>query len=132
MSMHSLRRRHGARLFLAMILLIPVAFACATVPPPTDAVNAARIAIMEATRADAEPHARLEMHMAREHLAQAESAMKSGQNEQARELAEKALAEATLAEAKAESAAAQRNVTQIREDIATLRREIDRASGEGR
>lgn len=130
--MQSLRRNHDARPFFSMALLLPIALACATVPPPTDAVNAARIAITEATQADAEPHARLEMHLAREHLAQAEAAMKAGENEQARELAEKALAEATLAEAKAESTAAQRNVTQIREDIATLRREIDRASGEGR
>jgi hypothetical protein len=114
------------------LVSVPFALACATVPPPTDAVSAARIAIAEATQADAEPHARLELHMAREHLGQAEAAMKNEQNEKARELAEKALVEAELAEAKAGSAAATRNVAQIREDIATLRREIDRASGQNR
>lgn len=127
--MQSSRRVRRAHPFFLTLLPLSVAFACATVPPPTDTVNAARIAITEATQADAEPHARLELHLAREHLAQAEAAMEAEQNEKARELAEKALVEAQLAEAKAGSAEAQRTVTQIREDIATLRREIDRASG---
>jgi uncharacterized protein (DUF3084 family) len=132
MYMSSSWREHRARFVPLVLISTPLAFACATVPPPTDTVGAARIAIAEATQADAEPHARLELHMAREHLAQAEAAMEREENEKARELAEKALVEAELAEAKAESAAAKRNVAQIREDIATLRREIDRASGENR
>lgn len=122
-------RVQRAHLLFLTFLPISVSFACATVPPPTDTVNAARIAITEATQADAEPHARLELHMAREHLAQAEAAMEAKENEKARELAEKALVEAQLAEAKAGAAEAQRNVTQIREHIVALRREIDRASG---
>lgn len=125
-------RTSGARLFFWIPLLAVFALGCATVPPPTDTVNAARIKIGEATQADAEPHARLELHMAREHLAQAEAAMDAEENEKARELAEKALVEAELAEARAESAAAQRNVVEIRTHIDTLRREIDRATGGSR
>jgi hypothetical protein len=112
----------------APLLALPFALACATVPPPTDTVNAAETSITKAQQADAEPVARLELHMAREHLEQAKAAMEDGRNEEARELAEKALVEAELAEARASSARAQRNVAEIRETIATLRREIDRAT----
>lgn len=122
------RNRPGALL----LLLAPAALACATVAPPEDTVQAARIAITEATQADAEPHARLELHLAREHLAEAERAMADERYAAARQAAEKALVEAELAEAKADSARAQRNVSDIRETIATLRQEIERAAPEGR
>jgi hypothetical protein len=107
---------------------LPLAFACATATPPTDTINAAETSITEAQQADAEPVARLELHMAREHLAQAKAAVEAERYDEARELAEKALVEAQLAEARADSARAQRNVAEIRETIATLRREIDRAT----
>jgi hypothetical protein len=115
-----------------LALVTPLAFACATVPPPTDTIAAAEQAIVEATEADAEPQARLEMHLAREHLDKARAAMEEERNEAARELAEKALVEAELAEAKANSANAQRNVEDIRDHIATLRREIERMPGTSR
>jgi hypothetical protein len=100
--------------------------ACASVPPPTDTIRAAEQAIDEATRADAEPHARLELHMAREHLEEARDLVDAERYDPARRLAEKALVEAQLAEAKANSARAQRNAEELREHITTLRREIDR------
>jgi hypothetical protein len=115
-----------------LALLAPLALACATVGPPTDTVNAADRAITEAEQADAEPHARLEMHLAREHLEKSRVAMEDERYVDARELAEKALAEAELAEARANSARAQRNVEEIRDHIATLRREIERTSGTSR
>jgi hypothetical protein len=65
---------------------------------------------------------------AREHLAAAQTSLEKKRYGEARDLAEKALVEAQLAEAKANSARAQRNVTEIREHIATLRREIENAS----
>jgi tetratricopeptide (TPR) repeat protein len=113
-------------------LLAPFAFACATATPPTETLGAAERSIAEATQNDAEPYARLEMHLAREHEAQAQAAMAAERYDEARELAEKALVEAELAEAKANSMRAQQNVTEIREHIATLQREIDRASETGR
>jgi tetratricopeptide (TPR) repeat protein len=121
---------HTPRRFLRapLILALPFAFACATVTPPTDTINAAEQSITKATQADAEPYARLELHMAREHLDQANAAMEKERYQEARELAEKALVEAELAEAKANSAQATRNVAEIREHIATLRREIDRST----
>jgi Domain of unknown function (DUF4398) len=115
-----------------LVLLTPLAFACATVTPPTDTINAADRAIVEATQADAEPHARLEMHLAREHVEKARVAVKEERYAEARELAEKALVEAELAEAKANSVRAQRNVREIRDHIATLQREIERESGRSR
>lgn len=115
-----------------LVFLTLFAFACATVTPPADTINAADRAIVEATQADAEPHARLEMHLAREHVEQARAAVKEERYAEARELAEKALVEAELAEAKANSARAQENVEEIRDHIATLQREIERASGSNR
>jgi len=114
------------------LALAPLALACATVPPPISTVSAAEQALREATEADAESHARLEMHLAREHVEQARAAMDQERNAEARELAEKALVEAELAEAKANSARAERNLEEIRDHVATLRREIDRASGASR
>ena len=108
-------------------LLIPFAFACATVQPPTDMISAAERSIGEATQNDAEPYARLHLHLAREHLGEARVAMEEERNKEARELAEKAMVESELANAKANSIRAQRNVTEIRDHIATLRREIERA-----
>ena len=105
-----------------------LALACATVAPPTDTISAAEKSITQAAQADAEPHARLELHLAREHLTQARAAMESERYEEARELAEKAVVEAELAEARANSARALRNVSEIREHIVTLQREIDRSS----
>jgi len=115
-----------------LIVLAPLALACATVTPPTDVLNAAERSIAEATQVDAEPHARLEMHLAREHLAQARTALEAERYEAARDLAEKALVEAELAAAKANALRARQNVSEIREHIATLRREIDRAAGSAR
>jgi len=117
---------------VSLVLLTPLALACATVPPPTDTINAANRAIIEATQANAEPYARLEMHLAREHTEQANAAMKAGRHAEARDLAEKALVEAELAEAKAAAARATQNVEEIRDYIAMLKREIGRASGAGR
>jgi DNA repair exonuclease SbcCD ATPase subunit len=125
MEVTSMKRSSLCGLLLA--LLAPLAFACASVPPPTDTINAADRAIAEAAQADAEPHARLEMHLARENLEKARAAVDDDRNAEARELAEKALVEAELAEARARSARARANVAEIRDHIEMLRREIDRA-----
>jgi len=111
-----------------LAFLTPLAFACASAAPPTDTIRAADQVITEAIQSDAGPHARLEMHLAREHLAEARTAMGEERYDAARELAEKALVEAELAEAKAESARARRNVEEIRDHVATLRDELERAS----
>lgn len=115
-----------------LVFLIPLALACATVTPPTDTISAADRSITDATQADAEPIARLDLYLAREHLAQARTAMDAKRYEEAREYAEKSLVESELAETKANAIRAQRNVAEIHEDVATLRREIERASGTSR
>jgi hypothetical protein len=112
--------------FVPIPLALLGALACASVPPPTDSVRAAEKAIEVATQADAEPHARLELHLAREHVTEARAMMEDERYVEARQLAEKAQVEAELAEAKARSVRARRNVEEIQEHIATLRREIDR------
>ncbi len=119
------RPRPSCALLSVMTLF---SLACATGTPPTDTIGAAERSITEAVQADAEPYARLELYLAREHLAAAQTSLEKERYDEARDLAEKALVEAQLAEAKANSARAQRNVTEIREHIATLRREIENAS----
>ena len=119
---------NGTRSLGAVLVFLAVLVCgCASVSPPTDTVQSAERAIDRATQADAEPHARLELHLAREHLDQARKAMEKERYDEARELAERALVEAELAEAKANSARARRNVAEIREHITTLRREIERS-----
>jgi type IV pilus biogenesis protein CpaD/CtpE len=117
---------------ISLCVLAPFALACASVPPPTETVDAAEKSILEATQSDAEPFARLEMHQAREHLTQAQSEVAQERFAAARESAEKALVEAELAKAKADAVRAERNADEIREHVATLQREIERSSQLGR
>lgn len=120
------RERSTGFSFLSLSLLL-AAVSCATVAPPTDTIRAAEKAIDEATQADAQPHARLELHLARENVTKARALLDDEERYvEARRLAERALVEAELAHAKANSAHARRNADEIREHIATLRREIDR------
>lgn len=119
---------NGTRsLSAALVFPAVLVCGCASVPPPTDTVQSAERAIVRATQADAEPHARLDLHLAREHLDKARKAMEKERYDEAREFAERALVEAELAEAKANAARARHNVAEIREHIATLRREIERS-----
>lgn len=111
--------------FFSLSLLLAT-LSCATVAPPTDTIRAAEKAIDEATQADAQPYARLDLHLARENLTKARALVDEERYVEARRLAERALVEAELAHAKANSANAQRNADEIREHVATLRREIDR------
>jgi hypothetical protein len=100
--------------------------ACASVPPPTETIAAANLALDKAEQADAQRDARLEVYQAREKLEAAQRAVDRKENLEARRLAETALVDAQLAEARADAARAQRNVAEIRRNIEALQSETER------
>lgn len=101
--------------------------ACASVPPPTETISAAELALGKAEQADAQRYASLEVYQAREKLESAKRAIEKDENLDARRLAETALVDAQLAEAKADAARAQRNVAEIRSNIDALQGETERS-----
>ena len=103
--------------------------ACASVPPPTETIAEANLALGKAEQADAQRDARLQVYQAREKLQEAQRAVDRKENLQARRLAESALVEAQLAEATADAARAQRNVAEIRRNIEALQSETERSLG---
>jgi multidrug resistance efflux pump len=112
---------------LTGIAAVAALAACASVPPPTETISAAELALRRADEVDAQRYARLEVYQAREKLEQAKGAVDREQNLEARRLAEESLVEAQLAEAKADAARAERNAEEIRKNIETLESETDRA-----
>jgi hypothetical protein len=92
---------HKSMFFLAV--LAPVAFGCASVPPPTqrmaDAVAAERSA--SELGANNEPGAQLSMKLAEEQIAEGKKAMTAGDNQAATGLFVRAKADAELAIAQA-------------------------------
>jgi hypothetical protein len=98
---------------------------CASTPPPTDQLAAARAMVGQAQPVAAK-EAPLELNAAQTKLAQAEDAMRGGNYELARRYAEQAELDARLAWTSAENARAQRAATEVEQGIDTLRRELDR------
>lgn len=112
---------------------------CASTPPPKpeDALSRAEYAIAQATRAVDEPGQSVPLYEAEQKLQRARSLVaaenRSGADvTRARRLAEEAVLDANLAEAQAARGAAERRIAELEESLATLREEIDRATGGGR
>jgi uncharacterized protein YaiL (DUF2058 family) len=101
--------------------------ACAsTPPPPTDALQAAELAINRAEEAQSATAAPLEMKRAREKLTAARAAVNSEDPIKARRLAEQARADAEFAQAKAEEAGAAEINTELERSIRLLQEESTR------
>ena len=101
--------------------------ACASVPPPTEAISAAELAVRNVELSDSADYARLDAYQAREKLEEAKHAADDGRNLEARRLAETALVEAQLAQARADAARAEQNVDEIRKNIAAIELEAERS-----
>jgi len=108
-------------------LLGVIGFGCANTPPRETMARAER-SIAEAEQLDARAHARLELHLAEEHLAGARDAARDGRYAVARELAEKAEAEAQLAIVQRNAAVAEQRRAELKSSIEALRAEIERTS----
>jgi major membrane immunogen (membrane-anchored lipoprotein) len=96
--------------------------------PATSSVAVSKAAVENASDAGASEFAPLEMHAAREKMAQANKAMASKDYKLARDLADGARADAKLAQGKANSARAQAAATALNGDLQVLRQELDRAN----
>ena len=114
------------KITLAAVLASAAAVAsCASTPPPTEQLAAARAMVGQALPV-AEREAGPELGSAQSKLARAEDAMQRGEYEAARRYAEQAEVDAKLAWTSAESARAQRAAAEVEQGIQTLRRELDR------
>ena len=116
------------KIVVAAVAVLAAGFAgCASTPPPTEQVAAARAMVGQAQPLAAR-EAPLELSAAQTKLALAEDAMQRREYEAARRYAEQAEVDARLAWTSAENARAQRAAAEVEQGIQTLRRELGRKS----
>ena len=114
------------RRFETTVVALPLALgACATIPPPTEEVAAARAMVTQAQPVAAKDAPR-ELARAQEKLRGAEEAMQRGDNVGARILAEQAEVDAKYAWTIAENAKAQRAAAEVDKSIELLKTELER------
>jgi len=102
--------------------------ACASTPPaPDSALDAAKVAISNAERADANRYAGAELGEAREKLALAESAVRKESMILAEQLAQQSRAQAELASARTAAAKAAEVNKEMERDADALTEEMRRA-----
>jgi hypothetical protein len=104
--------------------------ACATPPPPTASLQAARVAIAAAEQAEAGHYAAGELGEARAKLESAESAVQEKQMIAADRYAKESSAEAGLAAARTAESKAKAVNDEMRHSTATLIQEMQRSSGD--
>jgi hypothetical protein len=107
-----------------------LAAACASTPPPTASIQAARSAISHAEEADAGRYAAPELSDARERLAAANSAVDQKMMPVAQRMAEESRVDAQLAFSKAELAKAVAVNDEMKHSNSTLIEEMGRKSGD--
>jgi hypothetical protein len=100
--------------------------ACASTPPPREAMAVAEAAVASATSAGAPQWAPAELRTAQDKLARAQSALVAKDNAQAMTLAVEANADALLATSVARAAKAQKAADEVQEASRVLREEMSR------
>lgn len=104
--------------------------ACASVPqPPTEALQAAELAISNAEQARVADYASPELGQAREKLTAARAAVQQENMVLGQRLAEQSRVNAELASAKAEAAKAKAVNDEMRKSTETLKQEMQRNPG---
>lgn len=106
---------------LAAVLVLS---ACASTPPPTEELAAARLSVARAGDADADQYAATDIAQARRALEQAQAAAGNQRDAEARTLALSASALADLAHARALQAATESELAAKRAEITTLRQRL--------
>lgn len=106
---------------------ILLAAACASMPAPTEARNAAKVAITNAEKADAGKYASAEVAEARQKLAMADSAVRAEDMILAEQLAEQSRVEAELASARTAAAKAAAINEEMNRGTDALNEEMQRA-----
>lgn len=108
----------------ATVVAVLTLSACASMPPPTEELAAARLSVARAGDADADQYAPTDIVQARRALEQAQAAMGSGRESEARTLALSASALADLAHARSLQAATESELAARRAEITTLRQRL--------
>jgi len=106
--------------------------ACASAPPPTASLQAARQAISEADRAEAGHYASAELGDARTKLTSANNAVAEKNMTKAERLADESRADAEFASAKTANVKANAVNDEMKRSTSTLIEEMQRNSGENR
>jgi|SRR5580658_9216316 hypothetical protein len=122
-------RRPGRQAALGLASVFALG-ACASAPPPTASLQAARVAIASAEQADAGHYAPGELSEARAKLESAQGAVQDQKMIVADQYAKESSAEASLATAKAAEAKAKAVNDEMRQSTATLIQEMQRTSGQ--
>lgn len=122
---------HQTALAGGMLAAVLVSGCASTPPPPTDAMQAAEIAIKRAEEARVVDYASLELTSAREKLAASRNAAQSEDMRMARMLADEATFDAELATAKAEAAKARAANAEVVKSIDGMKQEIQRKTTGG-
>jgi putative cell wall-binding protein len=116
----------GYALLIASLLLA----GCASAPkPPTQALQAAELAITSAEQARVADYASLELNNARQKLVSANTAVDAREMELALQLAEESRVNAELASARAEMMKARDINEEMQKSIDTLKQEMQRNTG---
>jgi hypothetical protein len=118
MSSRSSPRRRGVA-----VALLTALGACASTPPPIDAVAAADLALQQAETAQAATYAPGDLLRAREQLDNAKAEMRGENHANARRLAEQSAADAQLAIAKSRAAVAAAADKAAQESMSALRQQ---------
>lgn len=130
---NDLKMRSGRRspwVWVAAGLGLLALAGCASAPkPPTEALQAAELAIASAEKARVADNASPELGTARENLSAARVAVEQQQMDLARQLAEQSQANAQLASAKAEAAKAKLVNDEMQKGTTTLKQEMQRNPG---
>lgn len=103
-----------------------LAVGCASTPAPTSQLAVSRAAVMNASNADTNQYAPVELKSARDKLIAAEQAMAAKNYELAQQLATEAQVDARLAESRTQSAKAQKAAQDSQDATGVLREELNR------
>jgi hypothetical protein len=117
-----LQQLTGTGIMLSLLIL----GGCAAKVAPVESIANAEMAIKIAQERNAVTYSPLELRLAEDKLKDAKSAVEKEEFEKAERLAEKALMDARFAEAKALSGKAKKLAQDMRQNIETLRQEIER------
>jgi len=121
-------------MFATQKILVPVLAsgllllsACGSAPPiPSDKIASVETAIASAKDKEASNYAAVELLKAEKKLEEAKQLIKKEEMEKASLLLEQALADAKLAESKADTIRTEKQQTEIKDTLDTLKKEVER------
>lgn len=114
-------------LTILIAIIIPFMVGCAPKVAPVENITSAEMAIKAAQESNASVNAPLELKVATDKLNQAKAAMEQEEFDKAQRFADEAMLDAQLAEAKSRSEKAKKVAQEMRDNIETLRHEIERS-----